>query len=284
MSAEGFALPAAERRGEPSAVARRAAACAGAGDRRDIPNIDHRYGDGRAEMIGIAVLDERGRALHMLEPSSRIVVRISVRARKTVPMPMVGFMLRNQLGMDFSGTNTAREGYELRAHAGRRHLHRGFPCRAAGAVSRVVFLFAGHRRRDAGGLPDVRLDRQRGGVADEPRGRRVYGYIHLPCRVEVNARLRRGRRTAPRCWRNTLAEFTGERVIPGEVDVDLLNEHMARYTFAARLARGKRVLDAGCGAGYGSAELARGGADGGWRGSARRKPSNSRARTTRCPT
>jgi SAM-dependent methyltransferase len=53
-----------------------------------------------------------------------------------------------------------------------------------------------------------------------------------------------------------LAEFTGERVIPGEVDVDLLNEHMARYTFAARLARGKRVLDAGCGAGYGSAELA----------------------------
>jgi SAM-dependent methyltransferase len=61
----------------------------------------------------------------------------------------------------------------------------------------------------------------------------------------------------PRSGRNTLAEFTGERVIPGEVDIDLLNEHLARYTFAARLARGKRVLDAGCGAGYGSAELAR---------------------------
>jgi SAM-dependent methyltransferase len=59
-----------------------------------------------------------------------------------------------------------------------------------------------------------------------------------------------------RSWRNGLAEFTGERVIPGEVDVDLLNEHLARYTFASRLARGKRVLDAGCGAGYGSAELA----------------------------
>jgi SAM-dependent methyltransferase len=52
-----------------------------------------------------------------------------------------------------------------------------------------------------------------------------------------------------------LAEFTGERVIPGQVDADLLNEHLARYAFAARLARGKRVLDAGCGAGYGSAEL-----------------------------
>jgi len=54
-----------------------------------------------------------------------------------------------------------------------------------------------------------------------------------------------------------LAEFTGERVIPGQVDADLLNEHLARYAFAARLARGKRVLDAGCGAGYGSAEIAK---------------------------
>ena len=52
-------------------------------------------------------------------------------------------------------------------------------------------------------------------------------------------------------------EFTGERVIPGQVDADLLNEHLARYAFAARQARGKRVLDAGCGAGYGSAELAK---------------------------
>ena len=54
-----------------------------------------------------------------------------------------------------------------------------------------------------------------------------------------------------------MAEFTGERLIPGQVDIDLLNEHVARYAFAVRLACGKRVLDAGCGAGYGSAELAR---------------------------
>ena len=52
-------------------------------------------------------------------------------------------------------------------------------------------------------------------------------------------------------------EFTGERLVPGQVDQDLFNEHLARYAFAARLARGKRVLDIACGAGYGSAELAR---------------------------
>src|SRR5439155_24964635 len=66
-----------------------------------------------------------------------------------------------------------------------------------------------------------------------------------------------GRQRCPSPRRARLAEFTGERVIPGQVDADLLNEHLARYAFAARLCRGKQVLDAGCGAGYGSAELAR---------------------------
>jgi SAM-dependent methyltransferase len=53
-----------------------------------------------------------------------------------------------------------------------------------------------------------------------------------------------------------LLEFTGERVIPGLVDLDLLNEHVARYRFAARFAENARVLDDGCGSGYGTAELA----------------------------
>ncbi len=54
-------------------------------------------------------------------------------------------------------------------------------------------------------------------------------------------------------------EFTGERVIPGRVEPDLWNEHLARYAFAARLAgsrRPLRILDAGCGSGYGAAQLA----------------------------
>lgn len=54
-----------------------------------------------------------------------------------------------------------------------------------------------------------------------------------------------------------MIEFTGERVIPGEVNNDLWAEHFARYAFAARFAAGARALDVGCGAGYGTAELAK---------------------------
>jgi len=53
-----------------------------------------------------------------------------------------------------------------------------------------------------------------------------------------------------------VSEFTGERVVPGQVNDDLWAEHISRYAFAARCAAGASVLDIGCGTGYGAAELA----------------------------
>lgn len=51
-------------------------------------------------------------------------------------------------------------------------------------------------------------------------------------------------------------EFTGERIVPGRVDADLLNEHVCRYRFARLLVEDKVVLDVGSGVGYGSKILA----------------------------
>jgi SAM-dependent methyltransferase len=50
-------------------------------------------------------------------------------------------------------------------------------------------------------------------------------------------------------------DFTGERFTP-ECVREIWYEHWHRYVFACAFARGKRVLDAACGEGYGSALLA----------------------------
>jgi len=155
-----------------------------------IPNIDHRYGDGRAAIIGIAVLDEQGRNLAILEPSSRILVRISVRASGDVALPIVGFMFRNQLGMDFSGTNTAREGYELAPlQAGDvttvdfyLDLPELYPASFSFSPAIADGTLMGYKMCD---WIDNAITLQMGRSEAQ-----VYGYLHLPCRVEVNARIR----------------------------------------------------------------------------------------------
>ena len=60
----------------------------------------------------------------------------------------------------------------------------------------------------------------------------------------------------------TELEPTGERMLPDHYGGQLVHaEHLARYRLAAQLAPGRRVLDAACGEGYGTALLAAAGAD-----------------------
>jgi N-acetylglucosaminyl-diphospho-decaprenol L-rhamnosyltransferase len=54
--------------------------------------------------------------------------------------------------------------------------------------------------------------------------------------------------------------YTGERFTP-ELTGELAYEHWHRYAFARRLVAGRRVLDAGCGEGYGAALMAEVAAD-----------------------
>ena len=47
-----------------------------------------------------------------------------------------------------------------------------------------------------------------------------------------------------------------ERIVPDEEEPGIVALHLKRYEFALPLCRGKEVLDAGCGVGYGTALLA----------------------------
>ena len=72
-----------------------------------------------------------------------------------------------------------------------------------------------------------------------PAEGQVYGYVHVPCRVELNRSLATPSTVAPLpAEARKLVEFTGERVIPGQVNEDLWSEHVARYAFARRIRGG----------------------------------------------
>ena len=175
---------------------------------------------------------------------------MSFRAKSNLDHPIAGFMFRNHLGVDFAGTNTAREDSPL-------------PPMAAGDLCTVDFhldlpalypsSFSFSPAIANGSLEHYAIcDWIDNAVAlqMDPSEGPIYGQFHFPCRVEVNAKMSRAGVPV------AVSEFTGERVIPGQVNDDLWAEHIARYAFASRLAGGARVLDIGCGTGYGTAELA----------------------------
>jgi len=158
----------------------------------EIPNIDYRFGDGRGEILGIAVYDAFGQKLSCLTPNSTVVVRISVRAMQNLDDPIVGFMFRNQLGVDFAGTNTAREGHPL-------------PPMMAGDVCTVDFyidLPALYSSSFTFSPAVANGTLERYSISDwidnavvlemTPPDGPFYGHFHFPCRVEVNSKIGAG--------------------------------------------------------------------------------------------
>ena len=155
-----------------------------------LPNIDHRFGDARAEVLGIALLDGTGQAVFILEPSTTIVVRISVRALEDLALPIVGFMMRNHIGLDFAGTNTARESFDLPPMtAGDVYtvdFHLQLPELYPSAFSFSPAIADGtlHSYRTCDWVDNAIV------LQMSPAEGEVYGHIHLPCRVELNRSLK----------------------------------------------------------------------------------------------
>ncbi len=160
-----------------------------------LPNIDRRFGDRRAEILGIAILDPQGRAIYMLDPGAFITVRISVRANASLAKPVVGFMLRNHMGLDFAGTNTAREGIDLPPMRDGDvftvdfHIHLPVLYPSSFSFSPAI--------ADGDLLTYTMCDWVDNAIALQMSvtDRPIYGHLHLPCRVEFSRSV--DRKTAP---------------------------------------------------------------------------------------
>ena len=78
-----------------------------------IPNVDHRFGNGEAVLLGVDLLDDQGKPISEVAGGQKVAVRISAQFQQNVDHPIVGFTLRDRLGVELTGCNTSHEGRTL---------------------------------------------------------------------------------------------------------------------------------------------------------------------------
>ena len=101
-------------------------------------------------------------------------------------MPIVGFLIRNHLGVDLAGTNTALEDLELAAfNPGdvytfdfRLQLPELYPAHFSFTPAVATGTLEAYEVCD---LIENALTLQ------AEKGRMVYGYLHFPCEIKINA-------------------------------------------------------------------------------------------------
>jgi lipopolysaccharide transport system ATP-binding protein len=72
----------------------------------------YRRGDGRAEVLAVETLGANGRPTIVWRSGEPVRVRATVRYHEAVERPVIGLMIRTQIGFEVYGTNTGLEGIE----------------------------------------------------------------------------------------------------------------------------------------------------------------------------
>ncbi|MGO9242711.1 MAG: ABC transporter ATP-binding protein [Bryobacteraceae bacterium] len=81
----------------------------------NLPACDGRRGNGRARISGFALLDAFGRPATHLVPHENYMAKLSFQALEAIERPQAGILIRNHLGMAFSGVSTRRSSPPLPA-------------------------------------------------------------------------------------------------------------------------------------------------------------------------
>ncbi|HUG80413.1 MAG TPA: ABC transporter ATP-binding protein [Bryobacterales bacterium] len=154
-----------------------------------LPNIDGRRGNGAAEIIGIAALDEEGQPALLMEAERALLLRVSFRAREPLARPNVAVTMRNHIGLDFAVFSAAGNRVELPRMTPEDvctvDFHLEVPELYPGN-----FSFSPSVTEGSGAAVQV-CDWVDNALTLQMThsGKPIYGYLRVPCHVAVNERL-----------------------------------------------------------------------------------------------
>ncbi len=80
---------------------------------RTISNIDQRFGNGEAVLLGVELLDARGNSMAEAAGGEKVTIRVSAQFKQDIEQPILGYTLRDRLGVEMSGCNTSYAGQPL---------------------------------------------------------------------------------------------------------------------------------------------------------------------------
>ena len=141
----------------------------------NLTNCDGRRGDGRARIYGFVLLDALGRPATQLVPRDSYVAKLSFEALDFLERPQAGVLIRNHLGIAFSGVATLRSNGPIAALSAGEQLHGRVAIYIAPVLSRFFFFLANRlydARSTGNGQRTLRLGGQRPYAADGKGGRR----------------------------------------------------------------------------------------------------------------
>lgn len=78
-----------------------------------IPHIHHRYGNRGAEILGIILYSSQGKVLDEVQADQEVRLVISARVLGDIEHPIIGFTVRDRLGVEITSSNTPYEGLNL---------------------------------------------------------------------------------------------------------------------------------------------------------------------------
>lgn len=82
-------------------------------DINTIPQVHNRFGEGGAQIEGIILHSPQGKVLNELRSGEEALLLVTVSFKRPIEHPIIGFTLRDHLGVEITSSNTGYEGVHL---------------------------------------------------------------------------------------------------------------------------------------------------------------------------